>query len=43
MEGFVSDGITMIESEKAEIEGARILPAYAHLGGGQEAIDASRK
>jgi len=35
--------VTMIESEKAEIEGARILPAYAHLGGGQEAIDASRK
>lgn len=35
--------VTMIESEKAEIEGARALPAYAHLGGGQEAIDASRK
>ncbi len=35
--------VTMIESEKAEIEGVRALPAYAHLGGGQEAIDVSRK
>ena len=35
--------VTMIESEKAEIEGARALPAYAHLGGVQEALDASRK
>ncbi len=35
--------VTMTESEKAEIEGARVLPAYAHLGGGQEAMNASRK
>ncbi len=35
--------VTMTESEKAEIEGARALPAYAHLGGGTEAIEASRK
>ena len=35
--------VTMAESEKAEIEGARALPAYAHLGGGMEAIEASRK
>ena len=34
--------VTMIESEKAEIEGARALPAYAHLGDGWEAIYGSR-
>ncbi len=35
--------VTMIDSEKAEIEGASTLPAYAHLGGGPEAVEANKK
>lgn len=35
--------VTMIETDKPEIEGARLLPAYAHIGGGPEAMQASRK
>lgn len=35
--------VTMIETEKAGIEGARALPAHAHLGDGQEAIKVANK
>jgi hypothetical protein len=34
--------VTMIETEKATLPQARRLPAYAHLGGGEEAMNAAR-
>jgi hypothetical protein len=35
--------ITMTETEKQGAEGARKLPAYAHLGDGTKALEAARK
>lgn len=35
--------VTMIDYENEEIEGARTLPAYAHLGCGEEAMKAAHK
>jgi len=35
--------VTRIESEESAIEGARVLPAHAHIGDGDEAIQAAKK
>jgi hypothetical protein len=35
--------VTMVETEKQGTEGARRLPAYAHLDDGAKAIEASKK
>jgi hypothetical protein len=34
--------VTMIDTENPSLPGARRLPAYAHLGGGNEAMNAPR-